>query len=157
MTLDVSLEAIEAHLNLADRGGEVARNALARAQVLATLLAAQPPDHQGRHEAPAATPPTQTNYTGPDIVISQGSESDAYTVPHASPWQDRVTAAALLLRIEREHLDAALRIEGAERIGIAMDVDDGALEDAFTEAGGELEDLDDVFAEARKARKKPKK
>jgi hypothetical protein len=52
MPLDVSLEAIEAELAIASRGGQVADLAVRRAQVLATLLAARPADHQGRHEAP---------------------------------------------------------------------------------------------------------
>jgi hypothetical protein len=58
MPLDVSLEAIEAELAIASRGGQVADLAVRRAQVLATLLAAPmvPPTGTitGRHEAPSA-------------------------------------------------------------------------------------------------------
>jgi hypothetical protein len=53
MPLDVSLEAIEAELAIASRGGQVADLAVRRAQVLATLLAAEeePPAEDGDMDA----------------------------------------------------------------------------------------------------------
>jgi hypothetical protein len=166
MTLDLSLEAIEADLMMAERGGQVATLALARAQVRATLLAAAPADHQGRHEAEPygaiVGAPAGDVAHSPDIVVSQGADVDVFTVPKSSPWADRVTAAAMLLGVDAPLL--ALRLHDADgtwedRAEVAAMLLDPSVvpdEDVLA-APPEDDELDDVFAEARKAKKGRKK
>jgi hypothetical protein len=163
MPLDVSLEAIEAELAIASRGGQVADLAVRRAQVLATLLAAQPADHQGRHEAPR--PYGVLAGAGADINVANGPGSTVYTVPDGATWDDRVTAAAMLLKIPHPDLVAALEHLGELTPGFAPVLDTHAHIDVgpldITDGPGgdpgepDEDDVDaDFFAEAKRARRK---
>lgn len=152
MTLDVSLEAIESDLRIAERGGQVGDLAMARAQVRATLLAAQPVEHQGRHEAPET--PTGNYITwhdSADIRIEEHPVGVVYLVPTAATWADRVTAAAMLLGVETAPL--------ARVLANTFDSDERqALEPPVVPDEDELAapaEIDaDFFAEAKRARRK---
>jgi hypothetical protein len=167
MPLDISLEAIENDFRMADRGGQVAELAMARAQVRATLLAAggvmfdapgihlpgatkaNEADHQGRHEAPTTTVTTDEDGS-PNIVVAQGADVDVFTVPKVATWDDRVTAAAMLLDVEADSLRYFLQDNEEARDGYPE-----APTEADAHAGEPVDDVDaDFFAEARKARKK---
>lgn len=172
MTLDISLEAIEADLAMAERGGQVAVLALARAQVRATLLApsslapmvaadghslAIEADHQGRHEAPE-TPTGNyiTWHASADIRIEEHPVGVVYIVPSTATWDDRVTAAARLLKVPEADLVAALEHLGELIPGFAPVVEANPYAgEPEEEPLAADDDMDaDFFAEARKARKK---
>lgn len=167
MTLDVSLEAIEADLAIADRGGQVATIALARAQVRATLLARHVVGPRpGDETAEELTSPVWVNDTGQDILIAEGPDAHVFTVPKGATWDDRVTAAAMLLGIEGDSLRYALQLQAEARDGYPEGFDDPEppakpLVDPTRITTRNTEDdprndddTEDVFAEARKARKK---
>lgn len=155
MPLDVSLEAIEADLRMAERGGQVGDLAMARAQVRATLLAAQPVDHQGRHEAPET--PTGNYITwhdSADIRIEEHPVGTVYLVPSAATWDDRVTAVAMLLKIPHPDLVAALEHLGELTPGFSLDITPVEAPVVEPDPYAGEPDEEDVFAEAKKARKK---
>lgn len=179
MTLDLSMEAIEADLAMAERGGPMMAVALARAQVRATLIAAglAAPSTDGGQwsgmeqavQAPTVTvsphvgPPSGT----PDINVEQGPAFDVYTVPKAASWGDRLEAAAMLLGMEEAVLHGVLGPEPdftVELGGVhftraqweAVQVYAGGsdAETATVEEPPKDDMDDDFFAEARNARRK---
>jgi hypothetical protein len=164
MTLDVSLEAIEADLRIAERGGQVATLAMARAQVRATLLAASSlapmvaadghslaiDDHQGRHEERA--PYGALARAGTDIEVAEGAGVHFFTVPDAAAWDDRVTAAAMLLRLDEALLSRVLKPTIVEDAPAEEDARAGEPEEEPPAEDGDMDA--DFFAEARKARRK---
>lgn len=135
MTLDLSLEAIEADLQRAEASGvpNVVAVLLARAQVRATLLAAGMavprryvlgPDGDledanldalaasAAQAQPITMPPPATVTPGPDINVAQAPGYSVFTVPDGASWQDRVEAAAMLLGVEKALL--MLRLHDAD-------------------------------------------
>lgn len=164
MPLDVSLEAIEADLMRAEGSGSTAAIAvhLARAQVRATLLAAQPAPHEGRHEAlPPDYPLAPVIWTGSvDIrVEDHAGEGHVFYVPAAAAFQDRVEAAAILLGMTPDQLAA----------GLATVLFPSAQEDEHDEDESQVADVEapyphadqdidaDFFAEAKAERKARRK
>jgi hypothetical protein len=151
LTLDITLEAIEADLAQAERGGPYSAVHIARAQVRATLLAA------GRQPAPT---PVWVNDTGQDILIAEGEVSTVYTVPTNASRQDRMEAAAHLLGVPADLFVQLMTTDHSPKrhlvAGPPLDLDPSAIP---LDVPGKVEDDEDgidedFFAEAKAERRR---
>lgn len=140
--MDISIEAIEADLALAERNGaSVKEVAFARANVTATLLART--DH-----VPGVVPDAPIP-NGLDIQIVHGPFGDTFSVPLDATQKDRLEAAAVLLGIDKADLETVLIVFDDAHAGLSI-VDDHPVIEAPIEVEPDDEAEDDFFAEARK-------